>query len=371
MQKTSRYKQLLSQSLPSESIISGENPFTLRMGGQMFYLYLRALSWAHFPSPDVWRAQLPRDKDFDDIKVAKAPFIFLGYDEDNDVYATWEPVLMKSRLNAADYVSVYSRLSVQVEAARKNDFQKYLLNNGEFLLTFPSSMLKDYLLNFDKYFEGTTQEKAYIDYSKIEPISLFEDFIVAEPKGHIGTTDWESPFLVNGKLTKLANPELLDLLKPCLSVEYPNKKAALETVQQFYGTRFADTMEFQDWVLLFNQIDWANPYTKLDAHGAIEYKSLREKIRIVFPDGREIKPKKVTQALLEVIKYAGPEKVLALNLKNGNQDLILTSNPNNESHIKPISDSLFIDAKSKTRTKYRHICDISEKLNLGLEVFIE
>ena len=371
MPKPSRYKQLLSQHLPSESIISGDNPFTLRMGGQMFYLYLRTLSWAHFPTRDVWRAQLPRDKEFDDIKVAKAPFIFLGYDEANDVYATWEPALMKSRLNAADYVSVYSRLSVQENAARQNDFRKFVLNNGEMLLTFPSSNLKDYLLNFDKFFERTTQERVYLDYSKIEPVSLFEELNVAELDSHKHEIDWESPFLVKGKLTKLANPELIELLKPFLFDEYPNKKAALDIVQQFYGARFADTMEFQDWIQLFNQIDWTNPYIRLDAHGAIEYQSSREKIKVVFPDGREIKPKKVLHALLEVIKYAGPERVLSLNLKNGRQNLILTSNPNNEEHIKPISDSLFIDAKSKTRTKYKIICEISERLGLGLKVFIE
>lgn len=376
MQNSTSYNQLLSQCLPLESFISGNNPFTIRLGGQMFYLYLRTLSWAHFNNREIWRAQLPRDEQFDEIKPSSVPFVFLGYDEENDVFATWEPASMKARLNVADYVSVYSRLSIQKAAASKQDFQMFVLNNKEVLLAFPSSKLGHYLLNFDYFFEGSPQEKYYVDYKFKEDDLLINEVQegMASRKSygnHVNEIDWETPFLQNGKLSKLANPDLLDVLRPLLTGDYPNKGAALGAVQQFYGDRFSETMEFQDWIKLFNHIDWMKPYAKVDEKGIVITHSPRDKIKVIFPNGRESKPNQVVKVLLEVVEYAGPEQVFALKLKIGKQDLILTSNPNNEEHIKPISDSLFINTKSKTRTKYEHICEISDRLDLGLIVSLE
>ena len=87
------------------------------------------LSSAHFSNENVWRAQLPSDDKFAEMKESPIPFIFLGYDEENDVYATWNPHKVKQRLNEAKYVSFYSRLSAQKAAHDEDRFVRQELNN--------------------------------------------------------------------------------------------------------------------------------------------------------------------------------------------------------------------------------------------------
>lgn len=72
-------------------------------------------------------------------------------------------------------------------------------------------------------------------------------------------TDWESLYMDNkGRLTKIANPKLLALLKPLLDTEYRNVPGAYNTIEEFYGTRFDKVMQIKDWSALFDKIDWEN-----------------------------------------------------------------------------------------------------------------
>ncbi len=69
--------------------------------------------------------------------------------------------------------------------------------------------------------------------------------------------DWEGDFLSeDGKLTRIANPELIELLRPVLQIEYPRIVSAYNIIDDFYGSRFADTMEMKDWSSLLENIDW-------------------------------------------------------------------------------------------------------------------
>ena len=114
------HKKLLEDTLAENvtfKLLEGTMPCQIMVDGFCFYVYVKTLSSAHLKgSDDVWRAQLPRHEDFEKIKTASTPIIFLGYDTDNDVYATWNPHVVKQRLNEAKYVSFYSRLSGQQEA---------------------------------------------------------------------------------------------------------------------------------------------------------------------------------------------------------------------------------------------------------------
>ena len=98
---------------------------------------------------------------------------------------------------------------------------------------------------------------------------------------------------------------------------------------------------------------------------------VREKIRILFPDGRVIQPSKVLEALIEVVKYAGPERVRSLNIICCGDNLIL-KNPSQRylNPSKPVGDGWLCNTCSDTRTKYEQIRLISEQLGLGLEVEI-
>ena len=134
------------------AIISDDGVVHLEVKGIDFYLYIKSLTYAGNPYPkNTTRAQLPRREEFEAIKSCDAIFLFLGYDEANEVFACWDPNRTKERLNEKQYVSFFSRLNLQesvrlgkvVEASLQNDF-KYVL--------FKLNDLGSFLLNIDKYF---------------------------------------------------------------------------------------------------------------------------------------------------------------------------------------------------------------------------
>lgn len=134
------------------AIISDDGVIHLEVKGCDFYIYIKSLTYAGNPyPPNTTRAQLPRRDEFDDIKASDAIFLFLGYDESNEVFACWDPNRTKARLNEKQYVSFFSRLNLQesvcmgkvVEASLQNDF-KYVL--------FKLNDLGSFLLNINKYF---------------------------------------------------------------------------------------------------------------------------------------------------------------------------------------------------------------------------
>ena len=155
------HKKLLEETLVGNmtfKLLDGTMPYQIMVDGSSFNVYVKVLSNAHLKgSEDVWRAQLPQCEDFKKIKAASIPFIFLGYDSENDVYATWNPHVVKQRLNEAKYVSFYSRLSGQQEAHDEDKFVRKQLNNYGEVLIFPRSKLNSYLVNFAVYFPDNTE----------------------------------------------------------------------------------------------------------------------------------------------------------------------------------------------------------------------
>ena len=106
---------ILSQSATFKMLSKDNevNPCRITFDGMEFYIYIKNLSPAYFKNPDVWRIQLPIRADFNQLKETDIPFIVLGYDDKNKVFTTWNPYWVKQRLNAAESVSLYSRLSLQ------------------------------------------------------------------------------------------------------------------------------------------------------------------------------------------------------------------------------------------------------------------
>lgn len=69
--------------------------------------------------------------------------------------------------------------------------------------------------------------------------------------------DYETPYIGrNGKLTKIANPELLTRLSKYLNIKFPTPLPALSVIEAFYGDRFERTMSMKDWIMLFETINW-------------------------------------------------------------------------------------------------------------------
>ena len=133
-----------------------KNPAHIIFNGVECYVYIKNLSYAYLGNPDVWRAQLTGVDVLNEIKESPAMFILLGYDSDNDVYATWNPHQVKQRIGTASSPSLYSRLSLQQEVGRTGEIKSMLLNNDLEVLVFPNGRLVDVLSNLDQFFPDTS-----------------------------------------------------------------------------------------------------------------------------------------------------------------------------------------------------------------------
>ena len=95
----------------------------------------------------------------------------------------------------------------------------------------------------------------------------------------------------------------------------------------------------------------------------------RMKIRVKFPNGRTIQPNKVFEALIEVVKYAGPDRVRMLNISVGGDNMILKNpSPTYISACKPVGNGWLCNTYTSTPTKCSQIKLISDELGLNLEV---
>lgn len=133
-----------------------KNPAHIIFNGVECYVYIKNLSYAYLGNPDVWRAQLTGVDVLNEIKESPAMFILLGYDSDNDVYATWNPHQVKQRIGTASSPSLYSRLSLQQEVGRTGEIKSMALNNDLEVLVFPNGRLVDVLSNLDQFFPDTS-----------------------------------------------------------------------------------------------------------------------------------------------------------------------------------------------------------------------
>ena len=97
--------------------------------------------------------------------------------------------------------------------------------------------------------------------------------------------------------------------------------------------------------------------------------STRQKIKVTFPDGKTIQPNKVLETLVEVVKYAGPERVRDLGIIVCADNLVLkTPKPRYAKLCKPVGNGWLVNTCSDTPTKYEQIQQISDRLELGLSV---
>ncbi len=171
------------------TLIDGLNPFHVEVNEKEYYIYIKNLSPAYFQNPDVWRVQLPVREEFDEIKDADVPFILLGYDADNDVYTTWNPVWTKQRLNVAESVSFYSRLSLQQEVQSTKEFKRLSLNNDGEVVAFPRESLRLFFASFKGLFQGsgnyvamgskkrTGANEAYKIFTDLANVPLFAKYL--------------------------------------------------------------------------------------------------------------------------------------------------------------------------------------------------
>ena len=134
-------------------VLSDDNGIiNLEVKGRSYSLFIKSLTYAGNPYPsNTTRAQLPRREEFQSIKESKAIFLFLGYDDENEVFACWEPTKTKARLNEKQYVSFFSRLYLQ-RIAKEQDFVKASLQNGLKYVLFRLELLPTFIFRINDFF---------------------------------------------------------------------------------------------------------------------------------------------------------------------------------------------------------------------------
>lgn len=145
----------------SVNSISGMNPTLINVNGEQMFVYIKNLSPAQLSNdnPDVWRIQLPKRQEFDDIKQSDKMFVLFGYDYVRKVYTTWNPYWCKQRLNVAESCSMYSRLSLQNRVAANQKIEKMQLQKDGDVVCIPSALLASYLKNIRSYYP---EESTYV-----------------------------------------------------------------------------------------------------------------------------------------------------------------------------------------------------------------
>ncbi|MGM9789906.1 MAG: hypothetical protein ACI3Y9_06325 [Candidatus Cryptobacteroides sp.] len=197
--------------------VDGSNPFHILLNGKEYWIYIKNLTSAHFENPDVWRAQLPQRDDFDTIKESDIDFILLGYDGENDVYATWNPVWVKQRLNGTGNVSFYSRLSLQQQVRQEKQFKRMQLSNEGEVVVFPRELIRMFFINVQSFFlaEGDyvamgskrrpEANEAFKIFTDIANISRFARHMSEEGKSQVTISNYcrtVKSFISDGTITR-------------------------------------------------------------------------------------------------------------------------------------------------------------------------
>lgn len=220
--------------------ISGDNPYRIETNKKAFYIYLKKIGSAHLPGkPDVSRIQIPQSTKFDCVIQSDLTFFAIGYDFVDRVYIIWNPEKVKQRLNQSKNFSLYSTFTYQHLVREQQKSYHYISKQIQDAMIILPEDLQDVLINPKSYFDS-------------EDAPLVDQMT--------GPIDWERMFTnPAGKLTKLANPALLEKLKDCLLQPYPSIPYACNIIEDFYGRDRFPNMELSDWVGLINNIDWNLP----------------------------------------------------------------------------------------------------------------
>lgn len=225
---------------PEFSYIRGIQPFLMSFDGKEYFVYVKNLSSAYFKErPDTTRAQLPMREEFEEIKKSSNRFVFLGYDQNNDVLVCWNFHVAKTRLNVGKSVSFYSRQFFQDEVS-SGVFLRKCLKNGDEPILFKRKNLVDFFRKIDSFFPVEQP-----DDNKNSSLSENLDLDVA--------SEHENLFVSNGKLLKITDAELIEQLRPLINTKHSLE--AIKLAANYYVGQFP-AMKLKDWNELIKNIDF-------------------------------------------------------------------------------------------------------------------
>ena len=213
------------KNYPNFEIISQSDVCHIRIDNNEYFLYFKCVTHEGKPYPlERQRAQLPKRESFEAIKKSIVPFLFIGYDVDNDVYICWEPSKVKPRLNKKTYVSFYSRLSIQRNVV-EGEIKENILTNGDKFVLFKSADILSFFQNIDDYF---------LELKKDEKIGL-----VAEP-----FLDDRGSKKIDGKILDINEDESLKLLIDSMKDE--SRLKIMSVCMNEFGEYYTK-MSLSDW----------------------------------------------------------------------------------------------------------------------------
>lgn len=195
--------------------------------GNSYYAYFKCISHEGNPYPlEHQRAQLPQREEFNEIKNSTLPFLFLGYDVDNDVFVCWEPHKVKPRLNKKSYVSFYSRLSAQ-QSTVEGKVKEEILTNGDKFVLFKRTDLIPFLQMIETHF----------------PDLRFNDTVASETEHHDIVISKE--ISLQGRILDIREDDSVRILVDSYPEDTPKLTIIGECMNQF-GDHY-DKMLFSDW----------------------------------------------------------------------------------------------------------------------------
>lgn len=221
--------ELIRKELDNSSsfeYIEGIQPFLMKYDNVPYYVYIKNLSSAYFKDrPGTTRAQLPKKASFDNIKKSPNIFIFLGYDQENDVFVCWDFNVVKERLNVSKSVSFYSRISYQ-EEVEEGEFLRINLKNGDSPIVFKRKSICDFFSKINTFFDIKSETPS----NSTRPVE--ED----------------------GKIKSITEEELLKKLRPLIKISSPHTLEAISVAEKFYEGKYPK-MTMRDWLQLVKNID--------------------------------------------------------------------------------------------------------------------
>lgn len=186
-----KYLLIDSLRLYSDNVvfIDGNNPYRFSINKKTFYVLIKNVheSGDGRGNQDECRIQIAKTGNFNDALNSKTEVIVLGYFADEKVFTAWNPYLMRDRFNQKQTISLYSRFSVQRQAAISK-IATYRDTNGQSVISFLPDYLGLYLENLKNiHLLDDTELLALVNESdslNANNLDGFADF----PEGHLTIT---------------------------------------------------------------------------------------------------------------------------------------------------------------------------------------
>ena len=148
---------------------------------------------------------------------------------------------------------------------------------------------------------------------------------------------------------------------------------------KFYATENGKVIVCKDKVDKFLKnlgVDAVEEAEDVDENEPNDGTFTKRHLKVVYPDGRIVENNNSTTTLIEVINEIGPAKVAELNLKISGYPMISRERIKNDdkgyrSSQREINDGYWIVTKFSTDAKLAKLQEISNKLNLELQVSVE